>query len=72
VEKVQAAFVLISGKRDNTWSTTEMSAQIIHRLAAMGCAYHYKRIACDTGHNNYLPKAECLQEIYAFLKSNYV
>jgi predicted esterase len=71
VEKIQGAILLTSGKRDKMWPSTEMSEQITNRLTAKGFVYPYKHIAYDAGHNNYILKPACLQEIYGFLKENY-
>ena len=71
VEKIQGAILLMSGKGDKMWPSTEMSEQILNRLIAKGFVYPYKHIAYDAGHNNYILKPACLQEIYGFLKENY-
>jgi len=70
VEKVQGAILLISGKGDKMWPSTEMSEQVISRLKEKGFAYHYKHIAYDAGHNNYILEEECLGEIVSFLKEH--
>ena len=71
VEKIQGAILLTSGKRDKMWPSTEMSEQITNRLIAKGFVYPYKHIAYDAGHNNYILKPACLQEVFGFLKENY-
>ena len=71
VEKIQGAILLMSGKRDKMWPSTEMSEQITNRLATKGFAFPYSHIAYDAGHNNYVLKADCLQQIYSFLKEHY-
>jgi len=71
VEKIQGAILLMSGKRDKMWPSTEMSEQITNRLATKGFAFPYSHIAFDAGHNNYVLKADCLQQIYSFLKEHY-
>jgi pimeloyl-ACP methyl ester carboxylesterase len=71
VEKIQGGVLLTSGKRDKMWPSTEMSEQIMSRLAARGFAYPYKHIAYDAGHNNYILKPACLQEIVGFLQEHY-
>src|SRR4030042_447531 len=71
VEKIQGAILLTSGKRDKMWPSTEMREQVTNRLIAKGFVYPYKNIAYDAGHNNYILKPACLQEIYGFLKENY-
>jgi len=40
-------------------------------LATKGFAFPYLHIAYDAGHNNYVLKADCLQQIYSFLKEHY-
>jgi uncharacterized protein len=71
VEKIRGAILLTSGKRDKMWPSTMMSEQVISRLAAKGFAYPYKHIAYDAGHNNYILKPACLQEIVGFLQEHY-
>jgi uncharacterized protein len=71
VEKIQGAILLMSGKHDKMWPSTEMSELITNRLAGKGFTFPYKHIAYDAGHNNYILKPACLQEIYGFLKENY-
>ncbi len=71
VEKIQGAILLMSGKRDKMWPSTEMSEQITNRLATKGFVFPYSHIAFDAGHNNYILKADCLQQIYSFLKEHY-
>ena len=71
VEKIQGAILLMSGKRDKMWPSTEMSEQITNRLATKGFVFPYSHIAFDAGHNNYVLKADCLQQIYSFLKEHY-
>ena len=71
VEKIQAAILLMSGKRDQMWPSTEMSEQITNRLAMFGFAHPYKHIAFDANHSSYILKAESLQEITAFLKNHF-
>ena len=71
VEKIQGSILLTSGKHDKMWPSTEMSEQVMSRLAAKGFAHPYKHIASNAGHNNYILKPACLQEIYGFLKDNY-
>jgi predicted esterase len=71
VEKIQAAILLISGKRDKMWPSTMMSEQVISRLTDKGFSYPYRHIAYDSGHNNYIIKPEFQQEICDFLRVNY-
>ena len=71
VEKIQGSILLTSGKHDKMWPSTEMSEQVMSRLAAKGFSHPYKHIAYNAGHNNYILKPACLQEIYGFLKDNY-
>ena len=72
VEKIQGAILLLSGKRDQMWPSTEMCEQILSRLAAKGFVHHYEHIAFNTGHNGYLMKKDCWRAIFGFLKAHYV
>jgi pimeloyl-ACP methyl ester carboxylesterase len=71
VEKIRGAILLMSGKKDKMWPSTPMSEQVISRLSTRGFAHPYKHIAYNAGHNNYILKPACLQELYDFLKENY-
>lgn len=71
VENIRGSILLISGRRDQMWPSTEMSQQILTRLAEKGFAHHSEHIAYDTGHNGYLIKRECWQAIGNFLKHHF-
>jgi hypothetical protein len=72
VEKIQAAVLLISGKKDKMWPSTMMCEQIMNRLASVNYSHPYQHIAYDAGHTDYLLKAAFLEEILSFLNKNYV
>ena len=71
VERIKGAILLTSGRHDKMWPSTQMSEQVISRLKEKGFAYHYKHIAYNAGHNDYILKKECLGEIVSFLKEHY-
>lgn len=51
VEKMSAAVLLLSGKRDGIWPSTEMSRRIIQRLKKKRYRYPFTHISYDAGHN---------------------
>jgi uncharacterized protein len=71
VEKIQAAILLFSGRRDQMWPSTEMCEQIMSRLKANGFSYPMNHISYDSGHNGYMLKKEVWMTIGDFLKTNY-
>ena len=51
VERIHGAVLLISGKRDQVWHSTEMSEHVIDRLHRNNFAYAYEHLAYDdAGH----------------------
>ena len=72
VEKIQGAILLMSGKRDQVWPSTEMCEKILSRLAAKGFVHYYEHIAYDAGHTAYIMKKDCWRAISGFLKDHYV
>lgn len=56
VEKIKAPILLISGKVDQTWPSTEFSEMIIDRLKKNNFKYDYKHFAAEgAGHQVFLP-----------------
>lgn len=50
VEKMAANILLLSGKNDNIWPSTEMSNRIINRLRQKKYPHYYNHIAYDGDH----------------------
>ena len=51
VERIKGAVLLISGRQDGVWSSTEMSEQVMARLRRNQFPYAYKHLAYDgAGH----------------------
>ena len=71
VEKIQGAILLVSGRRDKMWPSTDMSERIMRRLKEKGFAYPYQHVAYDSGHNGYMVKREFWQTLEGFLRKNY-
>ena len=56
VENVKAPILLVSGKDDQTWPSTEFSEMIVKRLKKHNFKYDYKHIAVENaGHHVFLP-----------------
>lgn len=56
VENIKAPILLISGKEDQTWPSTEFSEMVIKRLQANHFNYEYKHVAAENaGHHVFLP-----------------
>jgi homoserine acetyltransferase len=71
VEKIQGAILLMSAKRDQMWPSTEMSEQIVSRLAANNIAYHYEHIPFEAGHSGYFLKESFWDAVTRFLQEYY-
>ena len=71
VDKIQGAILLISAKRDRLWPSTDMSEQMVSRLAAAGFAHPHKHIPYDTGHGGMLRNRECWRGVFDFLDENF-
>lgn len=68
VENMSAAVLLLSGKKDVIWPSTEMSEQIMNRLEEHRYPFPYQHIAYDAGHNI---RVESWPDILSFLKKHY-
>ena len=51
VEKMQADVLLLSGKHDKMWPSTEMSNRVIERLKANNYSHVYRHISYEEGHS---------------------
>jgi uncharacterized protein len=71
VENIQGAMLLISGKRDSLWPSTDMSEQIKMRLKTKEFKYHYEHLAIDTSHNGLIINRACWRMVFDFLKEYY-
>ena len=65
---MSASLLLLSGKFDTVWPSTEMADRIIKRLDQSGYSYPYKHIAYYGGHD--ILKKSTL-DILTFIRSNY-
>jgi dienelactone hydrolase len=68
VEKMSAAILLLSGKKDATWPSTEMSERIIQRLADNRYKFPFQHISYDAGHN---VRVESWPDLLRFIKTHY-
>ena len=68
VEKMSAAVLLLSGKRDMVWPSTEMSLRIVQRLKKNLYRYPFTHISYDAGHNI---RAISWPDVLYFLKKHY-
>lgn len=71
VESVQGSILLISGKRDQMWPSTDMSEVIMECLKSNDFKYYYEHISYDTGHNGIIMNKECWRKIFSFLESHF-
>jgi len=51
VEKMSAAVLLLSGQKDSTWPSTEMSIRIMHRLKRYNYPFPFEHISYNAGHD---------------------
>jgi len=68
VEKMSAAILLLSGKKDAIWPSTEMSERIIQRLADNRYKFPFQHISYDAGHNI---RVESWPDLLRFIKTHY-
>jgi dienelactone hydrolase len=68
VEKMSAAVLLLSGKKDAIWPSTEMSQRIIRRLADNRYKFPFQHISYDAGHNI---RVESWPDLLRFIKKHY-
>jgi len=50
VEKINGAVLVISGREDRVWPSTDASEKIVARLREQGFTHPYAHLAYDTGH----------------------
>ncbi len=68
VEKMSAAVLLLSGKKDIIWPSTEMSKRIIQRLEDYEYSFPFQHISYDAGHNI---RVESWPDLLHFIKKHY-
>ena len=68
VEKMSAAVLLLSGKKDKVWPSTDMSKRIIQRLEDNQYDYPFHHISYDAGHNI---RVESWPDLLQFIKKHH-
>lgn len=68
VEKLSAAVLLLSGEKDETWPSTEMSERIIRRLEKNQYKFPFQHISYEAGHNI---RVESWPDLLRFIKKHY-
>ena len=68
VENIKGSILLISGKNDEQWPSTEMSDQIVNRLQHNNFKYYYSHIKLDRGH---IAPLENFNHVYDFLETHF-
>jgi len=68
VEKINGPVLLLSGKADDQWPATEMSDQIMQRLARHHFTHRYRHLAFEGGHAVPL---QHMDSVWAFLQTEF-
>ncbi len=68
VENMSAAVLLLSGKKDKIWPSTEMSKRIIQRLEDNQYDFPFQHISYDAGHNI---RVGSWPDLLQFIKKHY-
>jgi dienelactone hydrolase len=69
VERMTASLLLLSGKNDNVWPSTEMSDRIIQRLDKFGYSQPYTHISYNNKGHDIIQNS--VEDVLSFLKTNY-
>jgi len=71
IEKSRAALLMLSGKKDRLWPSTQMALEIVKQLDAVKYPHAYEHVSYDVGHNVPDEAPESWNKLFGFLKNHY-